>query len=144
MTVYCGQPNYYHPSTPNRPRSFVDDVSAAFASDPLTPSLWAAAAASAAFANTTADVKFSLDGLTAMQAIQLMQGVRAANDQVVPSTENGVRVVRPRKHLNVQGSRAWRQKQQRERESDKYGLQSYSDILTLTVAARTRSACSSA
>jgi Uncharacterized protein conserved in archaea len=95
VTVYCGRPNYQTPSG----RSSADELTASssFLFDPLTPIRNAAASASAAFANTVADVKFNLDGLTCQQAIEFMKQVKNAtdkrNDQLLSSQFNLNRVL---------------------------------------------------
>lgn len=80
VTVYCGRPSYQVPAWHDTVRS-AWDVTEAYTADPLTASHSAAAAASAAFANSVADVKFSLDGLTVSQAIDWMRRVKASVDK---------------------------------------------------------------
>jgi hypothetical protein len=80
VSVYGGRPNYqiptWHATPPPR-----WTIARAFRFDPVTPIHVAAAAATAAFANGVADVKFYLGGLTASQAIDFMRGVRSAVDR---------------------------------------------------------------
>jgi uncharacterized protein (UPF0264 family) len=80
VTVYAGRPNLaaIAPDAAVTPRLSVRE---AYDLDPVTPSHTAAAAASAAFANGVADVKFCLDGLTASQAVDFMKRVADAADR---------------------------------------------------------------
>ena len=80
VSVYCGHPGYQLPALHGTSTSDWA-VARAYEANPLTPCHMAAAAASAAFANGVADVKFNLDGLTASQAIDLMTRVRRAVDR---------------------------------------------------------------
>jgi uncharacterized protein (UPF0264 family) len=80
VTVYYGRLNYQIPARYEASAEAWDRPKA-YAADPLTPSHDAAAAASAAFANGVADVKFSLDGLTVSQAIEFMACVKRSVDR---------------------------------------------------------------
>jgi uncharacterized protein (UPF0264 family) len=80
VRVYGGHPAYQLPSWHGAP-SGDRAVTGAYEADPLTPCHLAAAAASAAFANGVADVKFNLSGLTVLQAIDFMRRVRNAVDR---------------------------------------------------------------
>lgn len=80
VSVYGGRPSYQVPVWHAKPpRGWT--VARAYRFDPVTPSHVAAAAASAAFANGVADVKFYVGGLTACQAIDFMRRVRSAVDR---------------------------------------------------------------
>jgi hypothetical protein len=74
VSVYCGHPGYQLRTWRERPSGHWA-VTKAYEADPLTPCHMAVAAASAAFANGVADVKFNLDGLTVLQAIDFMARV---------------------------------------------------------------------
>ena len=80
VSVYCGRPGYQLPARPGVPS---DDwtIARLYDADPVSPCHLAAAAASAAFANGVADVKFNFDGLTVSQAIDLMTHIRRAVDR---------------------------------------------------------------
>jgi uncharacterized protein (UPF0264 family) len=80
VSVYGGHPGYQLPAW-HGTRSGVRGVAGAYDADPLTPCHLAAAAASAAFANGVADIKFNLDRLTALQAIDFMTRVRQTVDR---------------------------------------------------------------
>jgi uncharacterized protein (UPF0264 family) len=80
VSVYCGRPAYQLPSwRTNASRGWT--VKSTYEADPISPCHLAAAAASAAFANGVADVKFNLVGLTVTQAIDLLTRVRRAVDR---------------------------------------------------------------
>lgn len=76
VTVYYGRPSY-QASVKNggadAPKT--ESISQAFETDSTTPINTLAAAAEAVFSHGTADVKVSMDGLTARQAIKLMSCV---------------------------------------------------------------------
>jgi hypothetical protein len=80
VSVYGGRPSCQMPVWSEMPLHQWT-VELAYGLDPVTPSHLAAAAASAAFANGVADVKFCLSGLTAMQALDFMIRVGSAVDR---------------------------------------------------------------
>jgi len=79
VSVYGGPPSYQMPVWDGTPPEGWT-VDRAYSCDPVTPVHLSAAAATAAFANGVADVKFYLGGLTATHAIQFMESVRSAVD----------------------------------------------------------------
>ncbi len=80
VSVYAGRPSCQMPVWSDTP-PVGWTVADGYSLDPVTPGHLAAAAASAAFANGVADVKFCLSGLTAAQAVDFMARIRSAVDR---------------------------------------------------------------